>query len=124
MASDPGPKFIRFFWPVVRALRDLGGSARPAEVVDLVFEMLNISDDERAELTKSGSRRLTNQVHWARRYLVWEGLLDGSQRGRWQLSPAGWELPLDLQDGESALEVPGPVRPRDIHDDKPVHTAG
>jgi len=26
-----GPKFIRFFWPIVEALRDLGGAAPPRE---------------------------------------------------------------------------------------------
>jgi len=103
MAS--GPKFIRFFWPVLAALRDLGGSAKPREVVDLVLEMLEISDEERAERTKSGSLRVDNQVHWARNYLVWAGLLDGSQRGRWALSNDGWSLPLDGQDRDSALEL-------------------
>jgi len=101
----PGPKFIRFFWPVVKCLRDLGGSAKPREVVDLVVEMLGLSDDERAERTKSGSLRVDNQVHWARNYLVWAGLLDGSQRGRWQLSPDGWSLPLDDQDHLSAYDL-------------------
>lgn len=100
MAS--GPKFIRFFWPVLAALRDLGGSAKPREVIDLVLDTLEIDDDERAERTKSGSLRVDNQIHWARNYLVWAGLLDGSQRGRWALSNAGWSLALDEQDHESA----------------------
>jgi restriction system protein len=97
-----GPKFIRFFWPILKALRNLGGSAQPREVVDLVVEMLAIPDDERAERTKSGTLRVENQVHWARNYLVWAGLLDGSRRGWWQLSNAGWTLPLDEQDHETA----------------------
>lgn len=33
-----GPRFIHFFWPVIDAVRDLGGSAKPREVVDLVLE--------------------------------------------------------------------------------------
>ena len=37
------PKFIRFFWPILKALRELGGSAKPREVVDLVIEMLGVS---------------------------------------------------------------------------------
>jgi restriction system protein len=103
MAS--GPKFIRFFWPILTGLRELGGSAAPREVIDLVVERLGIGDDERAERTKSGTLRVDNQVHWARNYLVWAGLLDGSQRGRWSLSQAGWELPLDEQSPESAHEL-------------------
>lgn len=100
-----GPTFIRFFWPVLEALHDLGGSARPREVVDLVVEMLGIPDEERAERTKSGSLRVDNQVHWARNYLVWAGLLDGSKRGWWQLSKAGWTLPLEEQDHKTAYEL-------------------
>jgi restriction system protein len=74
-------------------------------VVDLVLEMLAIPDAERAERTASGSLRVDNQIHWARNYLVWAGLLDGSQRGRWQLSPAGWSLSLEEQDRASAYEL-------------------
>lgn len=28
-------------------------------------------------------------MHWARQYLVWEGLIDSSRRGIWTLTPAG-----------------------------------
>ena len=44
---------------------------------------------------KSGQTRFYNQVHWARQYLVWEGLLDGSTRGVWSLTPAGYKAKLD-----------------------------
>lgn len=100
-----GPKFVRFFWPLIAALREIGGSATPGEVVDLVVEKLQIPDDERAERTKSGVLRVDNQVHWARNYLVWAGLLDGSQRGRWQLTKEGWALPLHDQDLTTAYEL-------------------
>lgn len=97
-----GPKFIRFFWPLLTALRELGGAAKPREVIDLVLDSLDISDDERAERTKSGSLRVENQVHWARNYLVWAGLLDGSERGWWKLSKEGWALSLEEQDHDIA----------------------
>lgn len=100
-----GPKFIRFLWPTVRALRELGGSAKPREVIDLVLELANISDDERAEQLKSGVLRVDNQIQWARQYLVWADLLDGSQRGRWTLTDNGWSLDLDSQDHDSAYEL-------------------
>ena len=54
-------KFIRFFWPVLAGLRDLGGSASPADVVDLVVERVGIGDEERAERTKSGCCELTTR---------------------------------------------------------------
>lgn len=79
-------------------------------MIDLVVEVLDIPDEERAERTKSGSLRVDNQVHWARNYLVWAGLLDGSKRGWWQLSNAGWSLPLEEQDHEAAYELFKKVR--------------
>jgi restriction system protein len=69
-----------------------------------------IPDDERAERTKSGSLRIDNQVHWARNYLVWAGLLDGSKRGWWQRSNTGWSLPLDEQGNDTAYELFKKVR--------------
>jgi restriction system protein len=34
-------------------------------------------------------------VHWARQYLVWEGLIDGSTHGVWSLTKSGYEAKLD-----------------------------
>lgn len=105
-----GPKFIRFFWPTIVALRELGGAAKPREVIDLVVEKSGLSDEERSERTKSGNLRIENQIHWARNYLVWAGLLDGSKRGWWQLSNAGWAFPIDEQTHESAYALFKQVR--------------
>jgi restriction endonuclease Mrr len=73
------------------------------QVIDLVLDLTKISDDERAEKLKSGGLRVDNQVQWARQYLVWADLLDGSQRGRWSLTNDGWALDLDKQDHNSWL---------------------
>ncbi len=100
-----GPKFIRFFWPVIEAVRELGGSAKPREVVDLVLERSEIDDEERAERTKGGSLRVDNEIHWARNYLVWAGLLDGSKRGVWALTADGWSIDLDQNDHGSAYQL-------------------
>ena len=63
LTMPSGPKFIRFFWPILEALRDLGGAAPPREVIDLAIEKLGIADDERAERTKSGSLRGCPRSH-------------------------------------------------------------
>src|SRR5262249_8963406 len=67
--------------------------------------ILAIPDDERAERTRGGQLRVVNEVHWARRYLLWADLLDNGPRGRWQLSRAGWSLPLEDQDHSTALAL-------------------
>jgi len=105
-----GPKFIRFLWPIIAAIREMGGAARPSEVVDRVVDAVGITDDERAERTKSGTLRIDNQVHWARNYLVWAGLIDGSQRGRWKLTEAGWKLPLESLSHEEGYQLFKQVR--------------
>lgn len=73
MARKPtaqGPKFVSYFWPVVEALKTLGGSARPAEVREAIAGKLGISDTTQAETLPSGFPRFDNQVAWARFYLV------------------------------------------------------
>jgi restriction system protein len=87
--QDQGPKFVRYINPVLAALRDLGGSARPREVVARVAEMLKISDSERSEPLASGTARFDNMVAWARFYLAKSGYIDSSRRGVWALTERG-----------------------------------
>jgi restriction system protein len=52
--SGSGPKFVRFFGPVLDALGQLGGSARPPEVYDAIAKKLNVSDEAMGETLASG----------------------------------------------------------------------
>jgi restriction system protein len=81
--------YLRFFGPILDVLRELGGSARSAQVKDLVTARLNISEVERAEVLKNGVSRLGNQIDWARFYLAKTGYLDSSKRGVWALTERG-----------------------------------
>ena len=92
-----GPQFVRFFGPVIEALKALGGSGRPSEVKDLIAERCNISDEEQSELLKSGISRFSNQVDWARFYLVKAGYLGSSTRGVWNLTERGRSASLTQQ---------------------------
>jgi DNA-binding transcriptional ArsR family regulator len=84
-----GPKFIRFFDPLIKALKTLGGSGRPPEVFPIVAQLEGVSEEEKSELLKCGTSRFENQVAWARQYLVWSGHIDSSERGVWSLTQAG-----------------------------------
>lgn len=86
---DEGTKFLKFFGPLLDALRKLGGSGTPDEVVEKIAADLKLSDDIQNELLPSGGTRYRNQVAWARFYLVREGLLDSSKRGVWSLTERG-----------------------------------
>jgi restriction system protein len=89
-------EFVRWFGPVLEALKALGGSATPKEITEWIGEEYKVPDEilnERYE--KSGVLKFSNQLAWARQYLVWEELLAASKRGVWALSPKGWETKLD-----------------------------
>ncbi len=89
-------EFVKWFGPVLDALRDLGGSAKPREITQWIGVHLNISDEilnERYE--KSGVLKFQNQIAWARQYLVWEELLESSKHGVWTLTNKGWQTKLN-----------------------------
>jgi restriction system protein len=88
-------QFIKWFGPLLDALRELGGSGKPKEVIEQIAKNNSIPDKQREEVMKSGILRFDNQVAWARQYLTWEGLLDDSKRGIWTLSQKGLITRLD-----------------------------
>jgi len=92
-ASD---RFIRFYGPILDALRELGGSASPKEVKQKVIAAHNLSDEELARTLKGGENAISNEIHWARDYLRRLGLLDGSVRGVWTLTELGAKTHLTL----------------------------
>ena len=94
-------EFTKWFGPLLNALRELGGSGRPKEVVEEIAKAEKIKDSQREEVMKSGILRFDNQVAWARQYLVWEGLLDNSKKGVWTLSSKGQETFLTQDDART-----------------------
>ena len=96
-------EFVKWMGPMLDALRELGGSGKPREVSELIAERCNVSDEKLEETLKSGQTRFYNQVHWARQYLVWEGLLDGTKRGVWTLTPSGYEAKLSDVDARKVF---------------------
>ena len=90
-----GPKFVQLFGPVLQALKKLGGSARPAEVMEQVAADLNLTEEERSELSPAGSSRFGSRVAWSRFYLVKAGYIDSSHRGVWTLT--------DKQTGDASM---------------------
>lgn len=95
MAKQKQAEFARWMGPLLDALRKLGGSGTPQEVSEAIADHFNLPDEKREELTPSGIPRFHNQVCWARQYLVWEGYLESSKRGVWQLSSIGTKKHVD-----------------------------
>jgi restriction system protein len=97
-------EFVKWMGPLLDCLRALGGSAKPREISDWIADTLNIPDEKREATLKSGGERFHNQVAWARQYLIWEGLLDGSRRGIWTLTDKGWKIHLTEEDGHNIFK--------------------
>ena len=93
---------MRWFAPLLQALIDLGGSAAPREALERIAQIEKVPESLRNEILSSGQERFYNQVHWARQYLVWEGLIDSGKRGVWTLTPKGLQTQLDAK---SAREI-------------------
>ncbi|MGB0165881.1 MAG: restriction endonuclease [Luteibaculum sp.] len=91
-------EFVRWFGPLLDALRELGYSGKPKEVSGKIAENLELSDEFLDETLKSGTNKFHNQVAWARQYLAWEGLLDTSIRGTWKLTEKGKNTKLDYNE--------------------------
>ena len=102
-----GPQFVRYFGPVLDALRALGGTAEPRGVEDKVIELAGVAERELSATTTGGQSRYENQVGWARFYLCRAGLIDGTVRGRWALTAEGSATYLDHQNALALF--------RDVH---------
>ncbi len=101
--QNKGPQFVKYFAPVISALKELGNSGTPSEVKDLIAVNLQISDNILDEQLPSGtSSRFDNQVAWARFYLAKAGYIDSSKRGIWKLTEAGIDSEITPKE---ALEI-------------------
>ena len=94
-------EFLRFMNPLLDAMREKGGQARPREIYEAIAQNLNLSEEERTVTNKNGYPRFENQIAWARSYFVKTGYLDSPTRGVWRLTDKGKEAHLDGPDMDS-----------------------
>ena len=84
------PPYQDFLWPVVIAVRELGGSASNDEIVEKVLADGNYTQDQIETLHGDGPQtEIEYRLAWARTYLKGMGLLNNSQRGVWSLTDHG-----------------------------------
>lgn len=84
---------IEYYKPILQSLKELGGSAPLAEVLDRVHDMMNgqLRDVDFQPLASDPALpRWRNAAQWARNAMAREGLLkNDSPRGIWEVSDAG-----------------------------------
>jgi restriction system protein len=86
------PQFDALFNPVLKAMRQLGGSASISELDEEVAKILALGEEDLARPHKNGTgTELEYRLAWARTYLKAYGCLDNSQRGVWALTAKGRE---------------------------------
>lgn len=82
--------FLRWFRPVIQALRDLGGSATPEDTRKKIIENEKLSVEEvNATRGKNNVNKFENEVAFARSYLVKAGYIDNKVYGIWTLTDKG-----------------------------------
>lgn len=95
--------FLRWFGPVITALRDLGSSATPSETRKKIIENEQLTEEEvSATRGKNAVNKFENEVAFARSYLVKGGYIDNSVTGIWALTEKG--MTVDMTD-ELAAEL-------------------
>ncbi|MGC9347881.1 MAG: restriction endonuclease [Anaerolineae bacterium] len=87
------PTFDALMNPVIRGLKELGGSGTIEEINNKVVEIAGLSDEQTEVLHKpekgGGRTEVEYRLGWTRTYLKKYGVLDNSSRGVWALTPEG-----------------------------------
>jgi restriction system protein len=85
----PIPERTALFNPLIRALRELGGSASIQELENSVGRDLQLSEADMGEIHRGNQTKLSYNLAWARTYLKQYGILENSVRGVWALTEKG-----------------------------------
>lgn len=87
------PAYSELLWPTLRAVRELGNSAKLDEIDERVVEIEGFSDAQVSILHKDGPRsEIEYRLAWARTYLKGIGALDNPARGTWITTDLGKSL--------------------------------
>lgn len=83
-------------YPVLNALRDLGGSGSVQEIYDHVVEHEHYSEEQQSVSTKDGRiAEIAYRLHWALTHLKGIGAITNSSRGVWAITEKGQGLAPD-----------------------------
>jgi len=85
------PNYDDLFSPLLKAIRDLGGSAGVGEQEIKVAQILRLTEKDVTDIHRGNRTKLSYRLAWARNYLKRYGLLENSRRGIWALTPKGSE---------------------------------
>ncbi len=92
MAEPQVPEYRRYFNPLLKALKALGGSASIDELNIRIAADMKLPEDVLAiphDPEHGGQSEVAYRIAWARTYLKAAGLVTNSERGVWSVTPEG-----------------------------------
>lgn len=102
------PDSVHYIPMIIEALRDLNGVAKAMSVKEWIAETLTASNQAIPDtILPSGALKFSNDIQWARMYLVNAGWLepkDQAGHGIWKLTPVGWSTPLTPESGKAVYD--------------------
>lgn len=84
-------RHLNLFNPLLKALHNLNGSGTLSEIEEEVARLMNLNDEELADIHRGNKTKFSYRLAWARTYLKWYGLLENSSRGVWSLTSDGFK---------------------------------
>jgi hypothetical protein len=107
------PSFDELMWPMLQALKLMGGSATNEELLAKIIELEAYSPNVQAfQHSDNRQTKLNYNLAWAKTYLKKVGAVENSSRGVWSLTKIGEQLT-----PQEVLLVPARVR-KQVIDDK------
>ncbi len=92
---------IQYMAQIITALRAMNGSGKAAAVKEWIANALTSQGKTIPDTTlSSGASKFSNDIQWARLYLVNAGILETKEaagHGFWKLTPEGWVVPVTAQ---------------------------
>lgn len=95
MPKNNLPTYDAMMNPLLRAMKELGGSGTVEEINSKVAEILGLHDEQLDILHDSkrgGQTEFEYRLAWTRSYFKRYGILENSSRGIWALTPEGRNL--------------------------------
>lgn len=89
--------------PLLEALVELGGEAKPKDIYPCVTAKFpQMTDEDISVRLKQGQRKWTNRIQWTRQVLITSGDMESPQRGVWAITEQGRRR---VADGSSDIQA-------------------
>jgi restriction system protein len=98
MASDADtkvsvPDYATMLWPILQALKQMGGSGTIQEIMDSVIEIKGYTEAQQSAIHGKGpGTEIPYRLAWARTYLKKVDAIKNSSRGVWSITDSGRAL--------------------------------